>query len=98
MKNCNLKVYMHPIFCMHEHFDLITNPFNYKYEIFQIYIYPFKKIVVNAKCNSWIVDLTTLKVNDSTHVQMLIVLNKFKMDDLTHVKMLIFQEMWKKNH
>jgi len=33
----------------------------------------FQKIVVSAKCNSWVVDLTTFKVNDSTHVQMLIV-------------------------
>ncbi len=29
MKNCNLKVYMHSRLCMHEHFDLITNPFKY---------------------------------------------------------------------
>jgi hypothetical protein len=59
--------------CMHEHFDIIINPFKYKYETSQIFIHPFKKIVLNAKCNSWVVDLTTFKVNESTHVQMLII-------------------------
>ncbi len=28
---------------------------------------------MNAKYNSWVVNLTTFKVNDSTHVQMLII-------------------------
>jgi hypothetical protein len=69
---------MHPKLCMHENFDLIINPFKYKYETSQIFINPLKKIVVNAKCNSWIVDLTTFKVNDSTHVQMLIVQKMWK--------------------
>jgi len=55
---------MHPRRCMHEHFDLITNPFNYKCETFQNFIHPFKKVVMSAKHNSWIVDLTTFKVND----------------------------------
>jgi hypothetical protein len=64
---------MHPRLCMYEHFDLIGNPFKYNCEISQIFIYPFKKIVANAKCNSWIVDLTTFKVNDSTYMQMLII-------------------------
>jgi hypothetical protein len=68
---------------MHEHFDLITNPFNYKCEISQYFIHSFKKIVVSAKCNSWIVDLTTFKVNDSTHVQMLIIQKMWK-KSLTH--------------
>jgi hypothetical protein len=66
-------IYMHPRFCMHEHFDLITNPFNYKCETSQVFIYTFKTIMLSAKFNSWIVDLTTFIVNDSIHVQMLIV-------------------------
>jgi hypothetical protein len=37
---------------MHEHFDLIINPFKYKFEISQIFIHPFQKIVVNAKWKS----------------------------------------------
>jgi hypothetical protein len=40
-KICNLKVYMHPRLYMHEHFDLIINPFNYKCETSQILIHPF---------------------------------------------------------
>jgi hypothetical protein len=32
MKNYNLEVYMHPRLCMYKHFDLIINPFKYKYE------------------------------------------------------------------
>jgi hypothetical protein len=48
--------------CMHEHFDLITNPFKYKFEISQIFIHPFQKIGVNAKCNSWIVDLNNIQI------------------------------------
>ncbi len=51
-KPYNLKVYMHLRFCMHEHFDLITNLFKYKCEISQIFIHPFQKIVLNVKCNS----------------------------------------------
>jgi hypothetical protein len=69
---------MHPKLCMHEHFDLIINPFKYKYETSQIFIHLLKNIVVNAKCKSWIVDLTTFKVNDSTHVQMLIIQRMWK--------------------
>jgi hypothetical protein len=63
---------MHPRLYMHEHFDLISNTFKYKCEISQNFKRPFKKIVVSAKCNSWILDLTTFKMNDSIHVQMLI--------------------------
>jgi hypothetical protein len=44
---------MHSRLCMHEHFDLIINPFKYKCEISQVFIHPFQKIVVSAKCNSW---------------------------------------------
>jgi hypothetical protein len=55
MKNYNLNVYMHPKLYMHEHFDPITNPFKYKCEASQIFIHPFQKIVVNAKCNSSVV-------------------------------------------
>jgi len=64
---------MHPKFCMHEHFSIITNPFKYKCETSQIFVHPFKKIMVNAKCNSWVVDLITFKMNDSTHRQILII-------------------------
>jgi len=84
LKNYNLKVYMHPRVCMHKHFDLITNQFKYECETFQIIIHPFQKIMVNAKYNTWIVDLATLKVNDSTHVQMLIVQEIMWKNSLTH--------------
>jgi hypothetical protein len=33
---------MHPNFCVHEHFDLITNPFKYKCETFQIFMVSVK--------------------------------------------------------
>jgi hypothetical protein len=72
-KNYKLEVYMHSRLCMHEHFDLIINSFKYKCETFQVLIHPFFKNVVSAKCDSWVMDLTTFKMNDSTHVQMLIV-------------------------
>ncbi len=52
MKNYNLEVYMHFKFFMHEHFDLIINPFKYKCVISHIFVHPFQKIVVSAKCNS----------------------------------------------
>jgi hypothetical protein len=49
---------MHPKLCMHhEHFDLIINQFKYKCENCQVFICPFLKNVMNAKCNSWIMDL-----------------------------------------
>jgi hypothetical protein len=82
-KNCNLKVYMHSRLCMHEHFDLIIDPFKYKCENFQVFIHPLKKIIMITKCNSWVVDSTTIKVNDSTHMQMLIVQDMWKRS-LTH--------------
>jgi len=68
-----LEVYMHPRLCMHEHFLLIITPFKYKCETSQVLIHSFKKFMVNVKCNLWIVNLTTFKVNDSIHMQMLIV-------------------------
>jgi hypothetical protein len=74
---------MHPKLCMHEHFDLITNPFKYKCGSSQVFMHPFQKIMVSAKCNSWIVDSTTFKVNDSTHMQMLIV-QKMRKISQTH--------------
>jgi hypothetical protein len=40
---------MHVKICMHEHFDLITNPFKYKCETSPIFIHPFQKIVVTTK-------------------------------------------------
>jgi hypothetical protein len=44
-KNYNLKVYMHPKLCMHEHFDLIIiNQFKHKCETFQVCIQPFQKL------------------------------------------------------
>jgi hypothetical protein len=44
MRNYNLKVYMHPRLCMHEHFDLITNPFKYKCKTSQVFRHPFQKL------------------------------------------------------
>jgi hypothetical protein len=61
----------------------ITNTFKYKCETLQIFRHPFQKIMVNAKCNSIVMDLTTFKVNDSTHVQMLMIQEKQK-NSLTH--------------
>jgi hypothetical protein len=46
------KLYMHLKFCMHEHFDLITNPLKYKCENCQAFIYPIQKIVMNVNFNS----------------------------------------------
>jgi hypothetical protein len=63
---------MHPRLYTDEHFHLINNPFKYKCETFQIFIHSFQKIMMSAKCNSWVVYLTTFKVNNSTHMQMLI--------------------------
>jgi hypothetical protein len=57
MKNYNLKFCMYSRLCMHEHFDVITNPYKYKYKTCQIFIHPFQKIMASAKCNSWVVDL-----------------------------------------
>jgi hypothetical protein len=34
---------MHVKLCMHEHFDLITNPFKYKCKTCQIFIHPISK-------------------------------------------------------
>jgi hypothetical protein len=74
---------MHPTLCMHEHFDLIINPFKYKCETSQIFIHPFKFFMMNAKCNSWVVDLTTFKLNDSIDVQIIIV-REMRKNSLTH--------------
>ncbi len=51
----NLEVYMHFRLCMHEHFDLITNPFKYKCETYQVVIHPFQKIIMSVKCNSCVI-------------------------------------------
>jgi len=60
-----------------------TNPFKYKCENLQTFRHPFQKIMVNAKCSLWIVYLTTFKVNNSTHVQMLMV-QEMQKKSLTH--------------
>jgi hypothetical protein len=54
-------VYTHIKLCMHEHFSLIINPFKYKCETFQIFICPFLTKFMNAKWNSWIMDLIESK-------------------------------------
>jgi len=59
---------MHLRIYMHEHLDLIISAFKYKCENSQVFIHLFQKIVVGEKYNSWVVDLTTFKVNDSTRV------------------------------
>jgi len=63
---------MHPRVCMHEHFDLITNPFKYKCETCNVFIHPFQKNCDECKMQ-FINVFNTLKMNDSIHVQMLIV-------------------------
>jgi len=40
LKICNLKVYMHPRVYMHELFDFIINPLQYKHETYQVFIHP----------------------------------------------------------
>jgi hypothetical protein len=35
---------MHPNFCMHENFDVITNPFKYKCDTSQVLYIHFKKL------------------------------------------------------
>jgi hypothetical protein len=48
---------MHLVVYMHEHFDLIINSFKFKCEIYQVFIDPFQEIMMNAKCNLWVMDL-----------------------------------------
>jgi hypothetical protein len=88
---------------MYEHFDLISNPFKYKGETSLIFIHSFQKKLMISKSNLWVVDLTTFKVNDSTHVQMLIVQNMRK-NSLNHSNIiakywvacvLIYYNKWK---
>jgi hypothetical protein len=50
--------YMHIRVCMHEHLDLIINPLKHKWETYQVFIHPSQEIMMSAKCNSWIMDLT----------------------------------------
>jgi hypothetical protein len=40
---------MHPRLCMHEHFDLITDPFKYKCEALNYCV--FQYILVSVICN-----------------------------------------------
>jgi len=72
MKKKNLNIYMHPKFCMHEHFDLITNPFKYKCETLGFYV--GFNIYIN-KCNMQHLKsgFNKLKMDDSIHVKMLII-------------------------
>jgi hypothetical protein len=70
-KNYNLDFYMHlKLTCIHEHFDLITNPFKYKCEMCQVFIHPFHEIMQNAKCKMQLMSngFDTFKMNDSTLV------------------------------
>jgi hypothetical protein len=69
---------MHLRLCMQEHFHLIINPFKYKCETSHVFIHPFQKITVSVKCNSWVGDLTTFKLNDSIHMQMSLVQEMWK--------------------
>jgi len=52
---------MHNKICMDAHLDLINNPFKYKHGTHQVFIHVYQKIVMNAKCNSWIKKLTHSK-------------------------------------
>jgi hypothetical protein len=40
---CNLNIYVHPRFCMHEHFDIITNP-NINVKVPKFFNIHFKKL------------------------------------------------------
>jgi hypothetical protein len=68
---------------MHEYFDLITNPFKYKCKTSQVFMHPFKKNYGECKMQFMNSDLITFKVNDSTHVQMLII-QEIQKKSLTH--------------
>ncbi len=50
---------MHPKLCMHEHFDLIINPFKYKCEALSCYVFSY--ILVSAICNIGIMVLISLE-------------------------------------
>jgi hypothetical protein len=74
---------MHPRLCMHEHFDLFTNSSKYKCEPSQIFT------SISKNYDDWKMQFmnsgsNTLKVNDSIHVQMLIV-QKMQKNSLTHL-------------
>jgi len=43
--NYNSEVYMHLTFCMHGHFHLIHNPFEYKCETCQFFMHPFQDAI-----------------------------------------------------
>jgi hypothetical protein len=53
---------MHLIVCMHNlHFNLIINLFKHDCKMCQVFTYSSQKIMMNAKCNSWIMELTNSK-------------------------------------
>jgi hypothetical protein len=59
---------MHPRLCIHEQFELITNPFKYKCETYQILYVHFKKKRDECKMQLMSIEFNTFKMNDSTHV------------------------------
>jgi len=63
---------MHLKFCMHEHFDLITNLFKYECETLGFYV-GFN--IYTNKCNMQHLKsgFNKLKMDDSIHVKMLII-------------------------
>jgi len=70
-------------------FDLIINPFKYKCKICLAFIHLFQKVVVSAKCNLWIIDLTHsnewlnsyANVNNSKDVKILLTYSNINVKD-----------------
>jgi hypothetical protein len=87
---------MHLRICIDKHFDLITNLFKYKCETYKVFIYSCQKFTMNAKYNSWIMDLTHSKwmiqlmsyVDSSKDVKKHINMFKYKCEAL---KLCVFQ-------
>jgi hypothetical protein len=64
---------MHAKVCMHKHFNVITNSFKCKCAIRQIFTHPSQKFNDEYKMEFLNNGFTIFKMNDSIHVQMLIV-------------------------
>jgi hypothetical protein len=69
---------MHPIICMHEHFDLITNSFKYKCKNLASFYTCISKNCDECKMQIMNNGFNTFKMYDWTHVQILIVQKMWK--------------------
>ncbi len=69
MKKCNLKGYVHLIFYMDEHFDVVINPFKYNCETCQGFIHPFQKfwwtwiyLIMNLTHSKWMIEVMCINI------------------------------------